>query len=45
MHLYNSPFGLGVSLRKLVKKQQVKKVTKALYFTNVLLEAGLTYRQ
>jgi hypothetical protein len=36
---YDSPFVLGVSLRKLFKK-----VTKALHLTIVPLEAGLTYR-
>jgi hypothetical protein len=38
---YDSPFGLGVNLKKRVKK---KKVTQSLYVINVLLEAGLTYR-
>jgi hypothetical protein len=44
---YDSPFGLGVSLRKLIKKKKQKghkNVTQSLHVTNVPLQAGLTYR-
>jgi hypothetical protein len=41
---YDSPLGLRVSLRKLVKEKKVKIVAHLLYVTNVPLKAGLTYR-